>query len=36
MLIDNNNNENRNINDSMMPELCEWIVKLADKVKEIE
>ena len=36
VLIDNNNNENRKINDSMMPELCEWIVKLGDRVKILE
>ena len=28
-----NTNENRKIDDSMIPELCEWIIKLEGKVK---
>ena len=29
-------NENRNINDSIMSEICEWLIKIEGKVETLE
>lgn len=36
VVISIKNEKHRRINDSMIPELCEWLIKLGDQVKTLE